>query len=75
MTVFQKGVPETMLGNFTVANLPTASSTPISASAGDTAYATNGRKNAEGAGSGTGVLCYFDGTAWRRVSDDSTVVA
>jgi hypothetical protein len=54
--------------SYTVANLPTAG-------AGALAYASNGRKNAEGLGSGTGVLVYRDGTAWRRVSDDSTVLA
>lgn len=54
---------------FTVAGLPGAGS------AGRVAFATNGRKISEGVGAGTGVLCYDDGVAWRRVSDDSTVAA
>lgn len=57
------------VGRFTVATLPAAGF------AGRIAFATNGRKNGEGAGSGTGVQVYDDGTAWRRVSDDSTVAA
>lgn len=56
------------VASYTVANLP-------SAAAGTVAYATNGRKNGEGAGAGTGVQVYRDATAWRRVSDDTTVVA
>ncbi len=38
-------------------------------------FATDGRKTGEGAGLGTGVLAYDDGTAWRRVDDGTTVVA
>lgn len=57
------------IGRFTVATLP------IAGFSGRIAFATNGRKNGEGAGAGTGVQCYDDGTAWRRVSDDSTVAA
>lgn len=57
------------VGQYTVATLPAAGY------AGRIVYATNGRKNGEGAGAGTGVQCYDDGTAWRRVSDDSTVAA
>ena len=44
--------------NYTVDTLP---SRPIE---GDTAYASNGRKNGEGAGAGTGVLVFFDGSNW-----------
>jgi len=51
----------------TVANLPT------NATAGDRAFASNGRKPSEGAGAGTGVPVYFDGTAWR--SPAGTTVA
>jgi hypothetical protein len=43
--------------------------------AGSQVYASNGRKVGEGAGSGTGTLVYYDGTAWRRVGDDTTVAA
>ena len=52
----------------TVANLPTGS-------AGDWQYVTNGRKNGEGAGSGTGVYAFKDGTAWRAVDTGATVAA
>lgn len=57
------------VGQYTVATLPAAGL------AGRIAFATNGRKNGEGSGAGTGVQVYDDGTAWRRVSDDTTVAA
>jgi hypothetical protein len=55
--------------NSTVATLPTAGSK------GRMRFVTDGRKDGEGSGAGTGTMAYDDGTAWRRVSDDSTVVA
>lgn len=58
------GSPE----RYTVANLPTGF-------AGRMAYATNGRKTAEGVGAGTGVLVVFSNAQWRLVSDDSVVAA
>jgi hypothetical protein len=57
-----------MSNGVTVASLPTGS-------AGDLAYATNGRKNGEGAGLGTGVLVFKDATAWRAVDTGATVAA
>lgn len=56
------------LGTYTVAGLPTGA-------AGNTAYASNGRKNGEGEGSGTGVLAFKDATAWRAVDTGATVAA
>jgi hypothetical protein len=56
-------------GNFTVVNLPP------SPSAGQTAYATNGRKIGEGAGGGTGVPVYYSNGAWRVYSTDAPVAA
>jgi hypothetical protein len=57
-------------GTYTVATLPTPGT------ARRIAYASNGRKtSSEGAGAGTGTLVYDDGTAWRRVSDGTTVAA
>jgi hypothetical protein len=53
----------------TVANLGSASP------AGRQKYATNGRKVGEGAGAGTGIPVYSDGTAWRRYGDDTTAAA
>lgn len=52
----------------TVANLPTGA-------AGALAFASNGRKNGEGVGSGTGVLVFHDGTAWRACDTGATVAA
>lgn len=57
------------VNRYTVAGLP------LSGEVGRIAFATNGRKTGEGAGAGTGVLVYDDGTAWRRTSDDTTVAA
>lgn len=54
--------------SFTVANLPAGAAKKI-------AFATNGRKNGEGAGSGTGVLVFHDGTAWRACDTGATVAA
>ena len=54
--------------SYTVATLPTVGT-------GRIAYASNGRKNGEGAGSGTGVLVFDDGTAWRAVDTGATVAA
>ena len=53
---------------YTVATLPSAGGR-----SGWTAFVSDGRKQGEGAGSGTGVMVYSDGTAWRRVSDDTAV--
>lgn len=53
---------------YTVAGLP-------SGGAGDVAFASNGRKNGEGAGAGTGVQVFHDGTAWRACDTGATVAA
>lgn len=57
------------LKSYTVATLP---ATPT---AGMIVFASNGRKTGEGAGSGTGVVAYGDGTAWRAVDTGTTVAA
>lgn len=49
------------------------SETPIAS--GSMTYASNGRKDGEGAGSGTGTMVYYDGSDWRRTADDTTVVS
>ena len=53
----------------------TVADLPATASVGSLMFATDGRKTGEGAGAGTGVLCYYDGIAWRRVDDGTTVLA
>lgn len=53
---------------FTVANLPAGT-------AGEISFASNGRKNGEGAAAGTGVLVFHDGTAWRACDTGATVAA
>lgn len=50
-------------------------SMPAAGVAGHKWFATDGRKVGEGAGSGTGVECYDDGTAWRTVDASTTVAA
>lgn len=57
------------LPSYTVAGLPAV------AFAGQLSFATDGRKDGEGAGAGTGVLVYYDGTAWRASDTSSTVAA
>lgn len=54
--------------SYTVAGLPAGA-------AGRLAYASNGRKNGEGVGAGTGVLVFHDGTAWRASDTGATVAA
>jgi hypothetical protein len=54
--------------SFTVAGLPAGT-------AGETCFASNGRKNGEGAAAGTGVLVFHDGTAWRACDTGATVAA
>lgn len=56
------------LGAFVVASLPTGLE-------GQAAYAKNGRKVGEAAGSGTGVPVYFSAGAWRVYSTDATVTS
>lgn len=57
------------VSTYTVANLP------IDVVANQIAYASNGRKNGEGVGAGTGVLVFRDGTAWRACDTGATVAA
>jgi hypothetical protein len=56
------------ISEYTVANLPT------NVVEGQIAFATNGRKTGEGAGSGTGVLVVRDNSNWRVVSEALPVV-
>ena len=56
--------------NTTVALLPTTNTT-----AGDMGYATDGRKAAEGAAAGTGVLVFHDGTNWIACDTGATAAA
>ena len=65
-----KGSPVT-LGNFAVASLPSAAGS----GAGTVAYATDGRKAGEGAGVGTGVLVFSDGSDWIAVDTGAAVAA
>lgn len=48
---------------------------PVLLNNGSLAYARNGRKQGETAGSGTGVIVYGSGGKWYRVSDDTEVQA
>jgi hypothetical protein len=57
------------LPSFTVASLPSGVST------GALALAVNGRKPSEGAGAGTGVQVYYDGSRWISASSGSAVVS
>lgn len=53
----------------------TVSGLPSSPSTGQIAYASNGRKNGESGGSGTGVLVFYDGSNWRACDTGATVAA
>jgi hypothetical protein len=54
--------------SYTVENLPTGT-------AGRMAFASDGRKNGEAGGNGTGVLVFHDGTAWRACDTGATIAA
>ncbi len=55
--------------------LATVATLPAAGQEGRILFATDGRKQGEGPGAGTGVPVYDDATAWRRYSDDTTVLA
>ena len=55
--------------SFTVASLPNGTYSSQSA------FASNGRKSGEGAGAGTGIPAWWDGTMWRTFYDNSQVRA
>lgn len=57
------------LKSYTVAGLP------ATVTAGLIAYASDGRKNGEGGGSGTGVQVFADGSNWIAVDTGQTVAA
>jgi ABC-type transporter lipoprotein component MlaA len=48
---------------------------PATVQAGAKAFASNGRKPSEAAGSGTGVEVFYDGTRWISVCGGSQVAA
>lgn len=54
-----------------VAGLPA----PSAGNAGDYAFASDGRKNSETAGHGTGVLVFSDGSHWVAVDTGTPVAA
>lgn len=64
---------------YTVANLPTLANGGLGngSSYVTLAFASNGRKAAEGAGLGTGQLVYYNAPTdqWLRVRDDSLITA
>lgn len=65
---YANGDGATNLTIYTVATLPAGT-------VGQMAYASNGRKNGEGAGLGTGVPVFKDTVAWRCVDTGATVAA
>lgn len=67
-TLTNKTLTAPKLTTTTVAGLPAGAT-------GMLAFATNGRKNGEGAGNGTGVLVFFDGSNWIAVDTGATVSA
>lgn len=58
-----------VLPSYTVATLPTPPGT------GAKAFVTNGRKPSEGAGAGTGVEVFYDGSHWISVCNGTQVAA
>jgi len=70
-TLTSKTLSRSKLASLTVAAIGALSSP----TAGEVAFASNGRKPGEGGGAGTGVPAYHDGTAWRSVCDGSALAA
>ncbi len=56
------------LPSYTVSALPDGMASMV-------AFASDGRKNGEGAAAGTGVMVFHDGTAWRACDTGATVAA
>jgi hypothetical protein len=79
LCVFQGGTVGSFIGNVStnprVLQTYTVATLPASPAAGSTAYASNGRKVGEGAGSGTGVPVYFSNGSWRVSSTDVAVTS
>jgi hypothetical protein len=67
-TLTDKTLTAPKLTSTVVASLPAGA-------AGMLAFASNGRKNGEGAGVGTGVLVFHDGTNWIACDTGATVAA
>jgi hypothetical protein len=67
-TLTAKTLTTPTLTSYVVASLPAGST-------GQLAFASNGRKNGEGAAAGTGVLVFFDGTNWCACDTGATVAA
>jgi hypothetical protein len=65
--------------SYTVAALPTAANGGLgnNASYCTIVFASNGRKSGEGAGAGTGTLCFWQASLgqWLRITDNTQVVA
>jgi hypothetical protein len=63
--------------NVTTVNLSPVSvaNLPARAIEGDLSYASDGRKNGQGPGAGTGVLVFFDGSNWIASDSGQTVAA
>jgi hypothetical protein len=70
--VSSAGVPIKLVSE-TVANI--GSNFPVAQYTGCIVWATNGRKNGEGAGAGTGVMAFSDGTQWRACDTGATLAA
>ncbi|AWN55074.1 hypothetical protein [Methylobacterium sp. 17Sr1-1] len=62
-------------GSVRPATVTVAQLASLSPTVGDQRYVSNGRKIGEAAGSGTGVPAYYSNGSWRRLSDDTPVVA
>ena len=60
------GIVSNHLGTYVIASLPVGSS-------GNTAFASNGRKNGETEGNGSGVMVFHDGSGWRAVDTGAEV--
>ncbi len=70
-TLTSKTLSRARLASLTVAAINALGSP----TAGEQAYASDGRKPGEGGGAGTGVPAYYDGTAWRSVCDGTALAA
>lgn len=60
---------------FVAMGTPTLVADLPAGTAGDVAFASNGRANGEASGHGTGVLVFNDGIAWRACDTGVTVAA
>lgn len=70
LALWQKSVTDALSASYAVSSLPNRN-----IGLGMRTFAKDGRKGGEGAGAGTGIPVWWDGSVWRTYYDNSQVMA